>query len=83
MELDVELTPVNWKRLLLKIAFWLLVETILSLYGLDNLADYSEYVFERRGAEAIAALQAATPNEPLPREVQTFNIAQPQVAIDP
>lgn len=35
-----------WQKILIKIAFWLIVEVILNLLGLDNLADYSEFVFE-------------------------------------
>ncbi|HEY9667144.1 MAG TPA: hypothetical protein V6C91_10080 [Coleofasciculaceae cyanobacterium] len=31
---------------MIKITCWLIVEIILNLLGLDNLADYSEFVFE-------------------------------------
>ena len=30
-----------------KMIFWVAVETCLSLVGLDNLANYSEYIFGR------------------------------------
>ncbi|MUL37184.1 hypothetical protein [Gloeocapsopsis dulcis] len=36
-----------WKNLLIKTVLWLVVETLLSLLGLDNVADYSEFVFGR------------------------------------
>jgi preprotein translocase subunit SecG len=36
----------QWQKILVKITFWLIVEIILNLFGLDNLADYSEFVFE-------------------------------------
>jgi preprotein translocase subunit SecG len=37
---------IQWQKILVKITFWLIVEIILNLLGLDNLADYSEFVFE-------------------------------------
>lgn len=36
-----------WKSRLAKVAFWLIAEITLNSTGLDNLADYSEYVFEK------------------------------------
>ncbi|VEP14943.1 conserved membrane hypothetical protein [Hyella patelloides LEGE 07179] len=41
---------VKWKKLISRIAFWLIAEIILNLLGLDNLADYSEFVFEKDSA---------------------------------
>lgn len=38
---------VKWKKLLIKTAVWLVAEILLNLLGMDNLADYSEFVFER------------------------------------
>ena len=38
---------VQWKKLLLKTTFWLLAEIWFNFLGIDNLADYSEFVFER------------------------------------
>ena len=38
---------VKWKTLLFRASVWLTVEISLNLLGLDNLADYSEFVFER------------------------------------
>ena len=35
------------KKLLIKCLFWLAAEIILNFVGLDNLADYSEFVFEK------------------------------------
>lgn len=31
---------------LLRVLFWLVTEIILNCLGLDNIADYSEFVFE-------------------------------------
>ncbi|WNN89203.1 hypothetical protein [Gloeocapsopsis dulcis] len=35
---------INWKKMLLKTTLWLGTEIILNLVGLDNLADYSEFI---------------------------------------
>lgn len=35
---------VRWKTLITKLTVWLVAEIILSLLGLDNLADYSEFL---------------------------------------
>lgn len=36
----------EWKKLIVKTTVWLTVEIILNLLGLDNLADYSEFIYE-------------------------------------
>lgn len=38
----------QWQKTLLQISFWLIIEILLNLLGLDNLADYSEFVFEQK-----------------------------------
>ena len=35
---------INWQKLIIKIFFWLLVEAIFSQIGIDDLADYSEFL---------------------------------------
>ncbi|WP_339366830.1 hypothetical protein [Gloeocapsa sp. PCC 7428] len=35
---------INWKKILLKTTLWLGTEILLNLVGLDNLADYSEFI---------------------------------------
>lgn len=37
----------QWKKLWVKATTWLVAEIILNLIGLDNLADYSEFIFDR------------------------------------
>ncbi len=37
-----------WKALLIRTTVWLAAEVMLSIIGLDDLADYSEYLFEGR-----------------------------------
>ena len=38
---------IRWKILLFKSIFWLFAEIFLNVIGVDDLADYSEFVFER------------------------------------
>ncbi|MEM8808802.1 MAG: hypothetical protein AAGF01_22520 [Cyanobacteria bacterium P01_G01_bin.38] len=42
------MAAVRWQKLLTRLAAWLLAEIFLSYVGLDNLADYSEYLSDRR-----------------------------------
>lgn len=35
------------KKMLARIIIWIVAEILLNLLGLDNIADYSEFVFER------------------------------------
>ena len=44
---------IRWKILLTKTLIWLVAEIILNFIGIDNLADYSEFVFDKN---AIAHL---------------------------
>lgn len=37
----------KWQKSLAKIIIWLALEILLNVLGLDDLADYSEFVFER------------------------------------
>ncbi|AFY58444.1 hypothetical protein Riv7116_6088 [Rivularia sp. PCC 7116] len=39
---------VRWQKLLVKTSFWLATEIILNLIGIDDLADYSEFVYENK-----------------------------------
>lgn len=48
---------VYWKRLVVKTATWLLSEVMINCAGLDDLAAYSEFLFERD-----VFLEAATPS---------------------
>ncbi len=38
---------VTWKNLVTKLIIWLLSEILLAFLGLDNLADYSEFIFSQ------------------------------------
>ncbi len=40
---------VQWPQLFLKTSVWLCTEIALTFLGLDDLADYSEFVFQNRG----------------------------------
>jgi hypothetical protein len=37
---------VYWKTLILKIVSWIIAEVILNLAGLDNLANYGEFIYK-------------------------------------
>jgi hypothetical protein len=37
----------QWKQIIIRTSLWLATEIVLNFVGLDNLADYSEFVFER------------------------------------
>ena len=36
---------VYWHKLLAKLFFWLMAEVVLNTVGLDNMADYSEFLY--------------------------------------
>ncbi len=38
---------VRWKKLLVTTTLWLVAEIWLNFLGIDNLADYSEFIFDR------------------------------------
>ena len=39
---------VRWQNLFIKTTFWISAEIVLGLMGLDNLADYSEFLLQRQ-----------------------------------
>ncbi|MDJ0571833.1 MAG: hypothetical protein QNJ53_22700 [Pleurocapsa sp. MO_192.B19] len=44
---------VIWVKLIIKILIWLIAEILLNLIGLDELADYSEFVDKKTVAVQI------------------------------
>lgn len=38
------MTQINWQSLIMKICLWLLIEAVFNLIGIDDLADYSEFL---------------------------------------
>ncbi len=60
---------VKWKKLLAKASVWLTAEILFNFLGLDNLADYSEFIFERdltyrgQAKTMIRGLEVVTPIE--------------------
>lgn len=38
---------VKWKKLVLRVGVWLTLELFFNSVGLDTIADYSEFIFER------------------------------------
>ncbi len=47
---------VKWKTLIAKVAVWIVLELILNLLGLDQLANYSEFLFHPRTTSLTSAL---------------------------
>jgi hypothetical protein len=45
---------IQWKNILIRMTLWLITEVVLNSVGLDNLADYSEFIFERNTMAIIA-----------------------------
>ena len=39
---------IQWKYKWCKIFVWLMAEVIFSMLGVDDLADYSEFIFEQK-----------------------------------
>ncbi|MEM7554248.1 MAG: hypothetical protein AAF378_09110 [Cyanobacteria bacterium P01_A01_bin.84] len=39
---------VKWKKLLVKSSAWLVAEVMLNAVGLDNIADYSEFISQNQ-----------------------------------
>jgi hypothetical protein len=38
---------IKWKKLVFKVGVWIALEIVFSYIGVDTIADYSEYIFER------------------------------------
>ncbi len=49
---------IQWKKLWGKIIFWLGAEIVLTLIGLDDLADYSEFLGQQK---EVASIEQAYP----------------------
>ena len=45
---------IHCHELLLKLTIWLAVEIVLNLMGLDDMADYSEFVFSHRKPATVS-----------------------------
>jgi hypothetical protein len=37
----------QWRKVIIRLSIWLMAEILLSCLGIDDLADYSEYLYER------------------------------------
>lgn len=51
----IEPMKVRWKVLISKASIWLASEIFLTLVGLDNVADYSEFVLQSKAAGQLSA----------------------------
>ncbi len=48
----------QWQKLFFKLMFWLVLEIILNLIGLDDVADYSEFIFSYGNVHLIQTKKA-------------------------
>lgn len=37
----------QWRKVIIRLSIWLIAEIVLTCLGIDDLADYSEYLYER------------------------------------
>lgn len=44
---------VQWQKLFLKTSVWLTAEILLNVIGLDNLADYSEFMVNNQALSQV------------------------------
>lgn len=44
---------VKWQKLIFQVGIWLALEVLFSYEGVDTIADYSEYIFNRTIITAI------------------------------
>lgn len=38
---------IKWKKLVFKVGVWIALEAFFGYVGVDTIADYSEFIFER------------------------------------
>lgn len=51
-----QVMTIRWQQLLVSLSLWLIAELFLNLVGIDDLVDYSEYIFDRH---AIVMLRSS------------------------
>ena len=71
---------VRWKKLLLTATFWLITEIYFNLIGIDDLADYSEFLFGRQEIvqpllTSISSLSFSTLNDEQTAKSASVNLA--------
>ena len=55
----------RWQQLLVRATIWLAAEIILTCLGLDDLADYSEFLTQQKGIPSVPSI--ASPNYKIAR----------------
>lgn len=38
---------IKWKKLIFRVSVWLILEIFFNQIGIDTIADYSEFIFEK------------------------------------
>ncbi|MEL6910095.1 MAG: hypothetical protein AAFY63_17630 [Cyanobacteria bacterium J06643_13] len=44
---------IRWKKLVFKVGVWVALEAFFGYVGVDTIADYSEYIFDRHNISSI------------------------------
>lgn len=47
-----------WKKLFFQSIVWLAAEVLLTIAGLDDLADYSEFIFEKHTSISMIRIES-------------------------
>lgn len=71
---------VRWKKLLFKTTFWLATEVCFTLIGIDDLVDYSEFIFGRQEIvqppiTSLSSLSLATLDDDQTAKSASVNLA--------
>ena len=53
---------IRWKSLVIRSTLWIATEVLLTVVGLDDLADYSEFVFEKHASISIVRVETIVSN---------------------
>ena len=53
------LDGLRWRKLLFNLSIWLTAEIVLTVLGLDNLADYGEFFIQSNAADSLNEAVAA------------------------
>jgi hypothetical protein len=46
----------HWRKTIVEIAIWLIIEVVLNLAGLDQLGNYSEFIFAQKSTSLSSSV---------------------------
>ena len=53
VQLPQKVMDIRWKKLFFKVGVWVALEAFFGYMGVDTIADYSEYIFDRHNISSI------------------------------